>query len=628
MEAKFYPIQGRSLLLNILLILINLTGLTLLTIGFHENFVDQKFTYVTLGTVLLVLSTGGLFLLRGRLLFSYVARVIVGGVFIVSGLIKANDPLGFSYKLEEYFEDGALAYRIKEWFGAPGFSLEFLIEYALSISVIICIIEIIIGVMIIIGGKIKLMAYLLLGTMLFFTFLTWHTANCDSSTRFLDRDTYDAKSAYAQSKLEDAKTSKDIKVVSNDGKTLVIDEYKSPQCVKDCGCFGDAMKGSVGRSLTPVESLWKDYVLLYLSVWIFISQFMIKPNTTKQNWVMISFSMVVIAFFSFVFGWYLPILFGLVTLLLALWIRIAGGNLLGNHWGSILISLAICILFTSYVLMYEPIKDYRPYAVGSNLKEKMEDGVPGEFQNMFVLLNKKTGQEEEFTEKEYTDVDRKLWEDPNYEYKSMVTKEIKAGKLPSITSQFNPLIHVNDLSDTERNMPAVKAFIDANAVAGVLIYDKKNHRVFEVAKEDYNKEDYDSLSFIFQRDIEMMNPEVSEITMLESILTDSISMIIVTKDLRTANFKEIEQFKELQKEAAKHKFPFYLITSSTREDINKWRKENDFDIPVFINDGIEIKVIARSNPALLIIGKGVVLGKFPHRSLPSFNWIDKHILNK
>ena len=29
--------------------------------------------------------------------------IFVGILFIISGLIKANDPLGFSYKLEEYF---------------------------------------------------------------------------------------------------------------------------------------------------------------------------------------------------------------------------------------------------------------------------------------------------------------------------------------------------------------------------------------------------------------------------------------------------------------------------------------------------------------------------------------------
>ena len=60
-------------------------------------------------------------------ILSTISRVFVGALFIVSGLIKANDTLGFSYKLEEYFENGALAYRIRDWFGWDSFSLEFLL---------------------------------------------------------------------------------------------------------------------------------------------------------------------------------------------------------------------------------------------------------------------------------------------------------------------------------------------------------------------------------------------------------------------------------------------------------------------------------------------------------------------
>ncbi|MDB4174012.1 DoxX family protein, partial [Bacteroidia bacterium] len=32
-----------------------------------------------------------------------ILRVFVGLLFIFSGLIKSNDPTGFSYKLDEYF---------------------------------------------------------------------------------------------------------------------------------------------------------------------------------------------------------------------------------------------------------------------------------------------------------------------------------------------------------------------------------------------------------------------------------------------------------------------------------------------------------------------------------------------
>lgn len=33
-----------------------------------------------------------------------IIRIIVGVLFIISGLVKANDPLGLSYKMQEFFE--------------------------------------------------------------------------------------------------------------------------------------------------------------------------------------------------------------------------------------------------------------------------------------------------------------------------------------------------------------------------------------------------------------------------------------------------------------------------------------------------------------------------------------------
>jgi uncharacterized membrane protein YphA (DoxX/SURF4 family) len=41
-------------------------------------------------------------------IFLLICRILVGATFIISGLIKANDPVGFSIKLQEYFEASAL----------------------------------------------------------------------------------------------------------------------------------------------------------------------------------------------------------------------------------------------------------------------------------------------------------------------------------------------------------------------------------------------------------------------------------------------------------------------------------------------------------------------------------------
>ncbi len=84
-------------------------------------------------------------------------RLFVGLLFIFSGLIKANDPLGLSYKMNEFFE---------VW------GMHFLNPYSLIFSVLIIAFEIIAGVALILGYAFRLFSRLLLALILFFTFLT------------------------------------------------------------------------------------------------------------------------------------------------------------------------------------------------------------------------------------------------------------------------------------------------------------------------------------------------------------------------------------------------------------------------------------------------------------------------
>jgi len=91
------------------------------------------------------------------------ARIGVGILFIFSGFIKLNDPIGFSYKLEEYFGEGVL-------------NLEFLIPYALFLAVFIVIFEMLLGVTLLLGIAKKVTNWSLLLMILFFTFLTFYSA--------------------------------------------------------------------------------------------------------------------------------------------------------------------------------------------------------------------------------------------------------------------------------------------------------------------------------------------------------------------------------------------------------------------------------------------------------------------
>jgi uncharacterized membrane protein YphA (DoxX/SURF4 family) len=88
-------------------------------------------------------------------------RIAVGLLFIFSGLIKANDPLGFSYKLEEYFEV---------------FHITFLNELALCFAILLCAMEMILGFALLIGVRAKQVAWGLLLIIIFFAFLTFYSA--------------------------------------------------------------------------------------------------------------------------------------------------------------------------------------------------------------------------------------------------------------------------------------------------------------------------------------------------------------------------------------------------------------------------------------------------------------------
>ncbi len=94
-------------------------------------------------------------------LITNIARILVGLLFIFSGLIKANDTLGFSYKLNEYFEI---------------FGTTFIIPISQPLATFICIFEILLGFTLLMGARRKLTLWLLLLMIVFFTFLTFYSA--------------------------------------------------------------------------------------------------------------------------------------------------------------------------------------------------------------------------------------------------------------------------------------------------------------------------------------------------------------------------------------------------------------------------------------------------------------------
>lgn len=92
-----------------------------------------------------------------------IARVVVSLLFMISGLIKLNDPMGFAFKLQDYFDPNVL-------------DLAFLIPYALPIAIIIALFEVLMGVTLLLGVARNFTLWSLILMIVFFTFLTFYSA--------------------------------------------------------------------------------------------------------------------------------------------------------------------------------------------------------------------------------------------------------------------------------------------------------------------------------------------------------------------------------------------------------------------------------------------------------------------
>ena len=95
---------------------------------------------------------------------------LLGILFIFSGLIKLNDPVGTAYKLEEYFEVFAADVPFLSWlFDALKNASRFL-------SVALSSLEVILGVALLLRWYLRQTLLVLLALLLFFTFLTFYSA--------------------------------------------------------------------------------------------------------------------------------------------------------------------------------------------------------------------------------------------------------------------------------------------------------------------------------------------------------------------------------------------------------------------------------------------------------------------
>ncbi len=171
-------------------------------------------------------------------IFRLVSRIITGLVFIFSGFVKAVDPLGSTYKFTDYFN---------------AFHIGFLAPLALPLAIFLSSTELVLGITLLLGYRMRVAAWVLLVFMSFFTVLTF------------------------------------ILALTNP--------------VTDCGCFGDAL------ILTNWETFLKNIVLMIFVVIIFTGrkQFPVVRRPLTE-WAVVALFFLATVFFSLYNHAHLPLL--------------------------------------------------------------------------------------------------------------------------------------------------------------------------------------------------------------------------------------------------------------------------------------------------------------------------------
>lgn len=499
-------------------------------------------------------------------------RIFVGVLFIISGLIKANDPLGFSYKMEEYFvvfklQDsvaqttyemrdltadevaavlaGTSDLKPTDYNGVPidtskeGVENEFMYvkeaktfmtaqerdhwfndfcdfmhDKALELSIFVCLLEIVLGALLLAGYWMKLTSVFLFLLILFFGFLTFYSAYYNKVT--------------------------------------------------DCGCFGDALK------FTPWQSFIKDLVLGIFVIPLLIDAFITKRidgrkfDTTEK---VVSAVSVIFAFILSltVFKWYFPGVFILVLVVLRAGIHVLIKNELFKKITFKVATVAITLWFTLYCLNHLPIKDYRPWAIGNVIPQKMV-GEPEWADVYMVYKNKKTGEKKEYLA--ITNTDGK----PKNDFSWM-------------TEQF---VAENDFVEQRKqiNKEAVEAPI---------------------------------------HDFTLDNAETGEAYAQTFIYKPGYKFMLVAYDINKTNREVQPKVNEFAAACQGAGIEFIGATSS-RDSIEAFRHSYQNAFPYYLNDATSLKTIIRSNPGLVMIKDTVVAGMWHYNDFPKFEEVKKNLM--
>jgi triosephosphate isomerase len=107
-----------------------------------------------------------------------------------------------------------------------------------------------------------------------------------------------------------------------------------------------------------------------------------------------------------------------------------------------------------------------------------------------------------------------------------------------------------------------------------------------------------------------------EVITEEVLSNEGYTFLLISPHLENANDSEFDRINQINEYSKQQGYPFYCLTASTQRAIDRWLEMTGAEYPFYATDEITLKTIIRSNPGLVLLHGGTVIGKWSHNSLP------------
>jgi hypothetical protein len=104
--------------------------------------------------------------------------------------------------------------------------------------------------------------------------------------------------------------------------------------------------------------------------------------------------------------------------------------------------------------------------------------------------------------------------------------------------------------------------------------------------------------------------------------------ILVAYDLNQASREGFHKILPLFKKAMADGYSFICLTNSLPAEIKKFRMENGTAFDYYNSDDVVLKTMVRSNPGLILLKDGIVIGKWGFRDFPSYEDLKEGVMKK